>query len=101
MAIKIRGQVLYAWEKGEEAEGEYADASEAFTIRRARLALAGNFWGRNNKYKVELAVSPRDVGVRGSLVSGTPSTAPLLDFHLDFSANDCSLARRGSMQIAV
>lgn len=47
-----------------------------FTIPRARLNLSGRVFGYENHFKVQLAFSPTDLGVRDGLVTRTP----LLDY---------------------
>lgn len=49
-----------------------AELSQVFEIRRARLQLTGHTFGEHNKYKVELAFSPRDLGVEDGVVHNTP-----------------------------
>jgi phosphate-selective porin OprO and OprP len=74
---RLRAQFLYEFE---DAEGE--DAAESVQIRRARLQFKGNLYGKNNKYKVELAVSPGDVAQNDG---AAPGQSILLDWYLDFT----------------
>lgn len=74
--IRTRAQLLYELSRG---DGEWQQAMQE---RRARLQLEGNFFGRNNRFKVELALSPRDVGMRDGTA---PQTSPLLDYYFDFT----------------
>ncbi len=55
--------------------------SHSLAIRRARVGLRGHFLGADNRYKVELAVAPGEVGTRG----GTLTTSPLLEAYVDFT----------------
>lgn len=75
VAMKVRAQILYTFEN---ADG--AGAEDAMEVRRARLAFQGNLFGKHNRYKMELAVSPRDAQTRG----GATGTAPLLDWFMTF-----------------
>lgn len=52
-------------------------------LRRVRLTSTGHFFSPNVKYKMELAVSPRDVSQRDSVVR----TSPLLDFYVDWKTH--------------
>jgi hypothetical protein len=82
LTIRARAQMLYTFEHGLDDAGEDVFA-QGFQIRRARLIFAGNFFGKNNKYKLEVAMSPKDIGLdRGD---GTISKSPLLDAKLDFT----------------
>lgn len=76
-APRLRAQFLYTLEK---AEGE--DALQSLQLRRARLQFKGNYFGEANKYKVELALSPGDVGMNDG---APPATSILLDWYLDFT----------------
>jgi hypothetical protein len=78
LTTKLRAQVLYSTESSEEAG--LVQVSEGLQIRRARVAFSGNIFGKHNKYKMELAVSPRDEGVGASGVMLTP----LLDWNMTF-----------------
>lgn len=76
-APRLRAQFLY-----ELTDAEDADATQSIQIRRARLQFKGNFFGRANKFKVELAVSPGDTNMPDG---GPPGTSILLDWYLDFA----------------
>ena len=75
LTTRTRAQFLYEMTHGEEWQQD-------LQIRRARLQFEGNFFGENNKFKVELAVSPRDIGMR---TGRAPQTSPLLDYYIDFT----------------
>ena len=76
MVTRLRAQMRYTLEEEDEW-------SQGMQIRRARLAFTGNVFGKHNKYKFELAVSPKDIGLSSG---GTISKSPLLDwyFHFDY-----------------
>jgi len=45
---------------------------QVFELRRARAQFDGYVFGAENRFKVELAFSPRDLGVRDGAVTNTP-----------------------------
>ncbi|MCZ7681933.1 MAG: OprO/OprP family phosphate-selective porin [Sandaracinaceae bacterium] len=49
--------------------------------RRARVVFAGWLFGRENRFKLELAISPADMGFDPNL---GPTRTPLLDWYIDF-----------------
>jgi hypothetical protein len=75
-APRLRAQVLYSLQK---AESE--DMSQSVQLRRARLQFKGNYYGADNKFKVELALSPGDTGMSDG---EGPTTSALLDWYFDF-----------------
>jgi len=77
LALGFRGMFLYEVEQ----QGE-APATHQVLIRRARITASGSMWGKNNKYKVELAVSPRDESVNGD---GFLRQTPLLTWQNTFT----------------
>ncbi len=77
LATGLRAQFLYSLEHVEEDD----ELVQAFSVRRARLSFAGNAFGKNNKFKIQLGFSPRDLGTR----DGAPTTSPLIDAYLDFT----------------
>lgn len=74
---RVRVQVLYTGELDPGSEVEHQ-----LTLRRARLAFTGNFFGADNRFKLEL--SPRDEGIRDIFNSDGPQRTPLLDYYLEF-----------------
>ena len=73
LTTRLRAQVLYSLAQEEEW-------SHGLQLRRARLLFQGHAFGKHNKYKFELAVSPRDIGLK----SGTIARSPLLDWYFTF-----------------
>lgn len=63
-----------------ETSGGESELSQVFQIRRARLQFKGHTFNEHNKMKVELAFSPRDLGVRDGQVRRTP----LLTWYFEF-----------------
>lgn len=65
------------------AEDAGGDPELGLEIRRARLVFEGHFLGSENRFKLELAFSPRDMAmteIDGTLV---PTRSPLLDFYYE------------------
>ena len=75
MVTRLRAQQRYTLT---EEEG---DISHGFQLRRARLMFKGNVFGKDNSYKFELAVSPKDIGLTSA---GTISKTPLQDWYFHF-----------------
>jgi hypothetical protein len=75
--IGVRGQFLSTVE-----DSANAAATQSFQLRRARLGSSGYILSRDLKYKLEIAISPRDVNTR----NGVPQTSPLFDFYVDYQA---------------
>lgn len=73
LRAQIRQQLMAA--RGDEG----AELSQVFELRRARLQFKGHTFGKHNKYKVELAFSPRDLGVK----DGVPHNTPLLSWYVE------------------
>ena len=76
MVTRLRAQQRYTLIDNEEG------VSHGFQLRRARLMFKGNVFGEHNSYKFELAVSPKDMGLKPE---GTISKSPLLDWYFHFS----------------
>jgi hypothetical protein len=73
LAIRARAQVLYTAHESESWDN-------ALELRRARVAFTGHAFGEHNKYKLEIAISSRDLGVR----DGVATRSPLLDYVFTF-----------------
>ena len=83
--IKVFGQMLYTATLGDgpTSKGDMrgiSDAEQSLALRRARLVLSGNLFGEHNKYYVQLAFSPQDMGFK----NGTPTNAPFFDWYFKF-----------------
>ena len=59
MATRLRTQMRYSL-NGNSSQNEW---SHGMQIRRARLAFTGNVFGKHNKYKFELAISLKYIGL--------------------------------------
>lgn len=95
LALRLRAQFLYQVERPYERDAEErGDPEQNLTIRRARVVFGGHMWGEKTTYKVELAISPSDMGM--SHLSGTDnppitnrdnyvSRSLLLDWYMQFN----------------
>lgn len=63
-----------------EASASEAGASLDGGVRRARINLGGHFFGSENRFRVQLALSPADLGM---LDTGAVTRSPFLDYYLD------------------
>jgi hypothetical protein len=94
LKIRLRAQMLGSIEHNEDAP---RPTELSFQIRRARLQFLGNFFGKHNKLKFELAIAPRDIGLdRGD---GTISRSPLLDWYFEFDRFKSATLRIGQSKI--
>ncbi|MEQ8276537.1 MAG: porin [Deltaproteobacteria bacterium] len=82
LAIRIRGQMRHT----ARAPSSGA-ARQAFEIRRARIVLAGHLFGPESRFKLELGLSPADLGVVDNLSADPDERAtrrtPLLDLYFE------------------
>lgn len=78
IATRLRAQLRYTLDH-DETNG---NNTQAFEVRRARVQFKGHVFGKNNKYKLQLAVSPHDMDVEPGL---GPTVTPLLDAYFDFT----------------
>ena len=91
LASRLRAQFLYTLE-----EDKGSDAEQSFQMRRARLQFKGHVYGKDNKFKVELAFSPSDVGLKEP---GAPTTTPLLDWYFDFTQSKDASVQMGQFKV--
>lgn len=80
MNLGVRAQFLLSLLSEEDVEGT-RETEYGFQIRRARVAFTGHMFDPRVKYKLELAVAPRDVNTDAGVVT----TSPLLDFYTDLT----------------
>lgn len=80
ITTKVRGQILYSLDGERGQTPEPMQLSESMQIRRARVAFSGNLFGKHNKYKLELAISPRDMSTK----NGAVGVSPVLDWNMTF-----------------
>ena len=90
MVTRLRAQMRYTFNQ------ESDELSHGFQLRRARLMFKGNVFGKHNRYKFELAVSPKDIGL-GS--DGTISKSPLLDWYFHFGQHRDLTLRMGQYKV--
>lgn len=74
LETRLRAQLRYEVSFGD------GPAEHVFQIRRARLQFKGHAFNKHNKFKVELAFSPRDLSVK----DGVPHRTPLLTWYMEF-----------------
>lgn len=74
LATRLRAQFLYTLQH----DGVENDIEHGLQIRRARLQFGGHVFNEHNRFKAELAFSPRDEGF-----DGTPHHTPLLDWYAE------------------
>jgi hypothetical protein len=76
LATRLRAQLLYSLAH----DGEDRSTLHGLQIRRARLQFKGHVFNEHNQFKVELALSPRDMAF-----DGVPTRTPILDWYFDFT----------------
>ncbi len=76
LRLGLRGQVRYA-----VIETPDAAPRHLLTLRRARIKFSGHTFGEHNEYKLELGLSPRDIG----MTSDGPRYTPILDWSFEFT----------------
>ena len=74
LATRVRAQLRY------QVSGTGGPPEHVFQIRRARVQFKGHAFNKHNKFKIELAFSPRDLSVK----NGVPNRTPLLTWYLEF-----------------
>ncbi len=83
LGVRVRGQIRHTTEAPKSGA-----ARQAFEIRRARVVLAGHAFGGDNTFKMELGLSPADLGVSDNLSDDPddrlPRRAALLDLYFEF-----------------
>lgn len=93
LVTRLRGQFLYQAESSFVEEGEPREFEHGFMLRRVRVAFTGHMFGEHNKFKMELAFSPRDMGFTDLDGDGSPpqtnrdnvaTLSPLLDLYMEF-----------------
>ena len=85
LKIKVFGQLQYAVTggAGATAKGDSRDVQrfeQSFAVRRARLYFSGYLFGEHNKYSIQLAFSPQDMGFK----NGGPTKSPIFDWYFRF-----------------
>lgn len=75
LQVGLRAQFLYTLDNKDSSLGNNLQ------IRRARLVFAGSLFGRHNRFRLQLAFSPKDMDWRLKTVR----KIPLLDWHMDFT----------------
>ena len=91
LLTRLRAQMRYTLEQ----DGD--EKAHGFQLRRARLLFKGNMFGKHNGYKLELAVSPKDIGLKRA--DGSISKSPLLDWYFHFSQHRDLTLRMGQYKV--
>jgi phosphate-selective porin OprO and OprP len=92
VGTRLRLQLRYSLAHDAEADPKL---KHVFQLRRARLQFKGHTFGKHNKYKVEFAFSPRDLGMK----NGVPHRTPLLTWYLEFDYLRDLTVRAGQYKI--
>ncbi len=79
-ALTTRLRVQLRQQLGWTRDENETELEQLFQLRRARLQFKGHAFNPHNKFKVELAFSPRDLGVLDGVLHNTP----LLTWYLEF-----------------
>lgn len=83
LQTRIRAQMRYELHNDREATDDGTVEQElghTLGLRRARLQFAGHAFNEHNRFKTELAFSPKDL----SFKDGTPHRTPLLTWYFEF-----------------
>jgi phosphate-selective porin OprO/OprP len=72
----LRAQFLYVLDGPSGGD----DAQNTLMIRRARLWFAGFAFGKHNRFKIELAFSPRDLGLSDGQLTRSPALSWFAEF---------------------
>ena len=79
------------------ASGEPAEMG--VILRRARLQFIGNMYGKHNKFKSELAFSPKDLRFKDINGNNHPRETPLLTWYWEFDHHRDATVRVGQSKI--
>lgn len=75
LSLGLRTGLLYS------LRHQPAETSHALDLRRLRLLLFGNLFGRHNTFYVQMAFAPRELGLRDGVIHDSP----VLDTYLRFT----------------
>ena len=76
LTFRMRVQLRYELQHDHEDD----ETSNVFMVRRARLQFKGHLFGEHNKYYLQIAISPSDMG----WTSDGPSFTPIRNWELSF-----------------
>lgn len=76
MTFRMRVQLRYELQHDHEDN----ETSNVFSVRRARLQFKGHLFGEHNKYYLQIAISPNDMG----WTSDGPSFTPIRNWEISF-----------------
>lgn len=77
LTTRVRAQLRYTLVDDHSDTGEL---EQSLQLRRARLQFTGHLFGQHNRYKIQLAFSPRDLGLKDGRLTRTP----LFDWYMTF-----------------
>jgi|GEM_PF-624759 len=93
MNIRSRGMLLFTFEvPAPDASGARPDPGFDLDVRRARVTIQGRLFDPDVRYRLQLAIAPRDMmettyaeaNSSGSFgAPGTPQRSPLLDWYVE------------------
>lgn len=92
LGFAFRFQLLYTLLDHEPVTGKTEQSTQ---VRRARVQLGGYAFGKHNKFKLELAVSPSDVDLKNQTVR----TSPLLEAYTEFDQLRDLTVRAGQYKV--
>jgi hypothetical protein len=76
MTLRLRVQLRYELQHDHDED----ETRHAFMVRRARVQFKGHVFGEHNKYYLQIAISPSDMGWK----DGAPSFTPIRNWELAF-----------------
>ncbi len=94
LATRLRVQLLTTVENESGAPAEVG-----MILRRARLQFVGNTFGKHNKFKAELAFSPRDLRMKALGSNNVLRETPLLTWYVEFDQLRDLTVRAGQYKI--
>ncbi len=80
---RLQAMALVDFPQGIAAAADGGDPANdpqlGLAIRRAHIMLSGNLFGEDTVYKIELGLSPQDMGFQ----NGNPTRTPLMDWYVE------------------
>lgn len=94
-ALETRLRAQFLWSPQQRWERSSRELEHRFEIRRARLQFDGHAFDPANRYKLELAFSPRDL----NMTDGVVRNSPLLSWYVEFGQLRDLTLRMGQYKI--
>jgi hypothetical protein len=95
LTTRLRAQFRYQLDHDPNVGPDEDELSHVFQIRRARLQFKGHAFSKHNKFKAEMAFSPRDLGMK----DGVPHNTPLLSWYAELTHLRDATVRMGQYKI--